>query len=180
LPIAEAGKLPEVHVTAVTGSTGAGQRPTATSHFSWRNNNMSVYKAFDHQHLTEIGESVAQLQAGFDAPINFVPVRGDFPRGIMASIYVESDLTEEEANKAFTNFYANDPFTHVMDQNPHLKQVVNTNKCVLYVKKYGSKLHIISMIDNLTKGASGQAVQNLNLIFGLDERAGLGLKPVAF
>ena len=116
LPIAEAGKLPEVHVTAVTGSTGAGQRPTATSHFSWRNNNMSIYKAFDHQHLTEIGESVTQLQAGFDAPINFVPVRGDFPRGIMASIYVESDLTEEEANKAFTNFYANDPFTHVMDQ----------------------------------------------------------------
>lgn len=180
LPLANAGKLPEVHVTAVTGSTGAGQRPTPTSHFSWRNNNMSVYKAFEHQHLKEIGESVAQLQAGFDAPINFVPVRGDFPRGIMASIYIESDLSEEEANKLFTDFYANDPFTHVSEQNPNLKQVVNTNKCILYVKKYGNKLHIISMIDNLTKGASGQAVQNLNLIFGLDERAGLGLKPVAF
>lgn len=180
LPLASEKKLPEVHVSAITGSTGAGQKPTATSHFSWRNNNMSVYKAFEHQHLKEIGESITQLQPGFEEEINFVPFRGDFARGIIASVYIESDLSEEKANQLFQSFYQDHPFVHVVDENPHLKQVVNTNKVLLYVKKYGKKLHIISLIDNLTKGASGQAVQNLNLMFGLDETTGLKLKTVAF
>ncbi len=169
----------EIHVTAVTGSTGAGQNPSATSHFSWRANNMSVYKAFEHQHLQEIGESLEKLQSG-DKDVNFVPFRGDFTRGIIASIYINSDLSEEQAIKLYKDYYKDAPFTHVVDENPNLKQVVNTNNCFVYVKKYGKKLHIISIIDNLTKGASGQAVQNLNLMFGLDERAGLNLKPVGF
>lgn len=181
LPLAEANELKdEVHISAVTGSTGAGVRPGATTHFSWRNNNVSVYKAFEHQHLVEIGESLAQLQNGFNEEVNFVPFRGDFPRGIYASMYIKSDLSEEEATKIFNDYYKDHPFTHVIDFNPNLKQVVNTNNCVVYVKKYGNKLHIISMIDNLLKGASGQAVQNLNLIFGLPENTGLRLKPSGF
>ena len=180
LPLAAANKLNEVHVTAITGSTGAGQKPTATSHFSWRNNNISAYKSFEHQHLQEIGESVEQLQNSFDAPINFVPLRGDFTRGILASTYVESDLSEEEAVKLYKDFYKDQPFTHVVDFNPNLKQVVNTNNALVYVKKYGNKLHIISIIDNLLKGASGQAVQNLNLLFNLDPKTGLKLKPAGF
>ncbi len=169
----------EIHVTAVTGSTGAGQNPSATSHFSWRANNMSVYKAFEHQHLQEIGESLEKLQSG-DKDVNFVPFRGDFTRGIIASTYINSDLSEEQAIKLYKDYYKDAPFTHVVDENPNLKQVVNTNNCFVYVKKYGKKLHIISIIDNLTKGASGQAVQNLNLMFGLNERTGLNLKPVGF
>ncbi len=180
LPIAAAKMLNEVHIHAVTGSTGAGQSLGSTTHFSWRNNNMSVYKAFSHQHLGEIGETLKQLQPGFEEDVNFVPVRGDFPRGIMASVYLDASITEEMATKLFSNYYSKHPFTHVTDRNPDLKMVVNTNKAVLYVKKYGKKLHIISMIDNLLKGASGQAVQNMNLIFGLDELTGLHLKPLAF
>ncbi|NPA36637.1 MAG: N-acetyl-gamma-glutamyl-phosphate reductase [Chlorobi bacterium] len=180
LPLAAEGKLNEVHIHAITGSTGAGQAPTATTHFSWRNNNMSVYKAFSHQHLGEIGETLKSLQKGFDKPVNFVPVRGDFPRGIMASVYMNSDMQEKEATKLFRNYYEEHPFTHVSEKNPDLKMVVNTNKAVVYVKKFGEKIHIVSMIDNLLKGASGQAVQNMNLIFGLDELTGLQLKPLAF
>ena len=180
LPLAAAQKLDEVHIHAVTGSTGAGQSPTPTTHFSWRSSNMSVYKAFSHQHLGEIGETLAGLQKGFDKPLNFVPVRGDFPRGIMASVYLNSDLSGDDAAKLFRGYYEGHPFTHISERNPDLKMVVNTNKAVVYVKKYGKKLHIISMIDNLLKGASGQAVQNMNLIFGLDELTGLRLKPLAF
>jgi len=180
LPLAAGKFLNEVHIHAVTGSTGAGQSPGQTTHFSWRSSNMSIYKAFSHQHLGEIGETLKQLQSGFDSDVNFVPVRGDFPRGIMASVYMDSNLTEEMATKLFRNYYFKHPFTHVTDRNPDLKMVVNTNKAVLHVKKYGKKLHIISMIDNLLKGASGQAVQNMNLIFGLDELTGLHLKPLAF
>ncbi len=181
LPLAKAGKLNnEIHISAITGSTGAGVKPGATSHFSWRESNISVYKSFDHQHLQEIGESLIQLQPNFVAGLSFVPFRGDFTRGIFASIYINSDLSEADAILLFDKYYENEPFTHVVNFNPNLKQVVNTNNCILYVKKYGDKLHIISMIDNLLKGASGQAVQNLNIMFGLDENTGLRLKPSGF
>ena len=181
LPLANAQQLNEdVHVTALTGSTGAGQSLSATTHFSWRNNNISVYKAFEHQHLNEIGESIQQAQPTFEKDTHFVPQRGDFARGIFASIYLKSDLTEEEAQAIFTNYYAAHPFTHVSPKNIDLKQVVNTNKCLLHVKKYGDQLAIISVIDNLLKGASGQAVQNMNLLFGLPETTGLKLKAMAF
>jgi N-acetyl-gamma-glutamyl-phosphate reductase, common form len=181
LPLAKNGLLKnEVHVNAITGSTGAGVKPGSTSHFSWRDNNISVYKAFDHQHLKEIRESVQQLQNGFDEMINFIPVRGNFPRGIFASIYTESDLTEEEAVALYSDFYKAAAFTFVSDKNIDMKQVVNTNKCILHLEKHGNKLFIISIIDNLLKGASGQALQNFNLMFGLNEKAGLNLKPSGF
>lgn len=181
LPLASTGALhTEVHISATTGSTGAGQSLSATSHFTWRNDNLSVYKVFGHQHLNEIGESLKQLQPGFSQPISFVPYRGDFTRGIFASIYMDSDLSEEEALKLYEGFYAGHPFTHVTNRNVDLKQVVNTNKVFLQVKKYDNKLFIISMLDNLLKGASGQAVQNMNLLFGFDERAGLRLKATGF
>jgi N-acetyl-gamma-glutamyl-phosphate reductase len=171
----------EVHVTATTGSTGAGQKPSATTHFTWRNDNLSVYKAFDHQHLGEIGESLAQLQKDTEVgAINFIPYRGDYTRGIIASIYTESELTAQEALKLYQDYYAGHPFTHVTDKDIDLKQIVNTNKCFLQVKKHGSKIFIVSIMDNLLKGASGQAVQNMNLLFGLDERAGLRLKATGF
>lgn len=180
LPLAVNGQLHEVHVHAVTGSTGAGQAPSATTHFSWRNNNASVYKAFSHQHLGEIGETMVQLLPTFDQAINFVPMRGDFPRGILASVYLESTLSTKEATDLYTEYYTDHPFTIVTETNPDMKLVVNTNKAIVYVKKYGSKLHIVSVIDNLLKGASGQAVQNMNLLFDLDEATGLRLKPLAF
>lgn len=181
LPLAKAGLLKnEVHVNAITGSTGAGQKPTETSHFSWRNDNISVYKAFEHQHLMEITQSVKQLQSKFDKAINFIPVRGNFARGIFASVYTECDLSLEDAKKLYADFYADAAFTFVTDKNIDLKQVVNTNKCLLHLEKHGNKLFVISIIDNLLKGASGQAVQNMNLMFGLDEKAGLGLKPIGF
>ncbi len=180
LPIAASSKLNEVHVNAITGSTGAGQKPTATSHFSWRNNNVSIYKAFSHQHLGEIRQSLNQLQNNFNDAVNFIPVRGNFTRGIMASAYTESDLTAEEAVKLFKDYYKDHPFVTVTDTNPHLKQVVNTNKGIVFVEKYDGKIFVISMIDNLIKGASGQAVQNMNLMFGLEETTGLRLKSVAF
>lgn len=193
LPLAAHNLLPtQVHVTATTGSTGAGQKPGATSHFSWRSGNLSAYKSFEHQHLQEISESLDQLQKGFledsDSSlmdraaqrINFVPLRGAFPRGIFSSIYVDSDLTEEEAYSFYENFYRDHPFTIVSRANIDLKQVVNTNKSILHLEKHGDKLLIVNATDNLLKGASGQAVQNMNLMFGLSERAGLNLKSVGF
>lgn len=181
LPLAKAGLLnSEVHVNAITGSTGAGVKPSATSHFSWRENNISVYKAFEHQHLQEIRQSLEGLCRDFDEDINFIPVRGNFTRGIFVSTYLEYDGTIEEAYKLYEKFYKDAPFTIVTDKNPDLKQVVNTNKCVLYLEKHGNKLLILSCIDNLLKGASGQAVHNMNLMFGLDEKEGLNLKASAF
>lgn len=181
LPLAAKGLLNgEVHITATTGSTGAGQSPSATTHFTWRNDNLSVYKAFDHQHLKEIGQSVKQLQPGFDKAINFIPYRGDYTRGIIASMYIDSELLADEALALFHEYYDGHPFTHVTKKNIDLKQIVNTNKCLLQVEKHGNKLFIVSILDNLLKGASGQAVQNMNLLFGLDETAGLRLKATAF
>lgn len=181
LPLAAEGELrEEIHIHAITGSTGAGQSPQATTHFSWRNNNLSVYKAFRHQHLAEISQSLQQLQPGFDQPLNFIPLRGDFARGIFASIYLRSTLNESAARELYEAFYATAPFTIVSRQNPNLKQVVNTNKCLLYLEKHDDKVHILSTIDNLTKGASGQAVQNMNLALGLPETTGLQLKAMAF
>lgn len=181
LPLASSGALNnEVHITATTGSTGAGQSPSATTHFTWRNDNLSIYKAFEHQHLGEIGQSLNQLQPGFGQTLNFVPYRGDYTRGIIASIYLDSDLSGDEAFKLYNDYYAGHPFTHVTTRNIDLKQVVNTNKCFIQIAKYGSKLLITSIIDNLTKGASGHAVQNMNLMFGLEETAGLKLKATGF
>lgn len=180
LPAAKAGILTEVHVTGVTGSTGAGQKPSETTHFSWRDNNMSVYKAFTHQHLGEIGETLKRLYPDFCGDINFVPMRGNFSRGILSSVYFECELSEQEAVNLYKDYYCNEPFVVVADDNPDMKMVVNSNKCVLYVKKYGKHLHIISIIDNLIKGASGQAIQNMNLIFGLKEDTGLRLKASHF
>lgn len=181
LPLAEAGLLQnDIHVSAVTGSTGAGQSPSATGHFSWRNNNISVYKAFTHQHLKEITQSLKSLQPSFGTPINFIPYRGNFTRGIMANIYTTLDGTLEEAKTLYTSFYKDAPFVHLSESTIDLKMVVNTNKCILQLQKHEGKLLVTSIIDNLTKGASGQAVQNMNLIFGLEETTGLHLKPVGF
>lgn len=180
LPIAKANRLGEIHVTGITGSTGAGQKPSDTTHFSWRDNNMSVYKSFTHQHLGEINETLSKLAPDYNGELNFVPVRGNYSRGIMASVYFDCDMNEEEAIELYKAYYKDEPFVNIVDFNPDLKMVVNTNKCVLYVKKYGKKLHVISMIDNLVKGASGQAVENMNLIFGLPENTGLNLKPSGF
>ncbi|WP_104385167.1 N-acetyl-gamma-glutamyl-phosphate reductase [Sphingobacterium sp. HMA12] len=193
LPLANKGLLPDqIHINATTGSTGAGQKPGATTHFSWRNNNLSAYKSFEHQHLQEISESLDQLQNGFlptsddsllaraAERINFVPQRGDFTRGIFSAIYVDSDLTEEQAYELYEDYYATHPFTHVSRSNIDLKQVVNTNKSIIHLEKHGNKLLILNATDNLLKGASGQAVQNMNLMFGLNERTGLNLKSVGF
>lgn len=181
LPLVAAGLLnSEVHINATTGSTGAGQSLSPTSHFSWRNNNLSVYKAFEHQHLNEIGQSLKQLQSDFAHPLNFIPQRGDFTRGILAAMYVESDLSLDEAYDLYENYFKDHPFTHLSRINIDLKQVVNTNKALLHLEKHGDKLFIISIIDNLLKGASGHAVQNMNLLFGLGETVGLRLKATGF
>lgn len=181
LPLAAAGKLrSDIHVTGITGSTGAGVKPGATTHFSWRDNNLSVYKAFEHQHLTEIRRTLASLHQGEFPEIAFIPVRGDFPRGIFVMAQIETDLTETEARELFSEFYADAPFTHLSDRPVDLKQAVNTNKCVISLEKHGNRLLVISAIDNLLKGASGQAVQNMNLMFGLPEKTGLSLKASAF
>lgn len=181
LPLAEAGILTDdIHISAVTGSTGAGQSLSATSHFSWRNNNISIYKAFTHQHLQEIGMVVNTLQSGFDQNFNFIPYRGNFTRGIMANVYTSFDGTLEDAKKLYKKYYETHPFTHVSDKPVDVKQVVNTNKCLISLEVHNGNLLISSIIDNLTKGASGQAVQNMNLMFGLDEKTGLGLKSVGF
>lgn len=184
LPLAHANLIgKEVNVTAVTGSTGAGFKPSATTHFSWRTDNISVYKAFEHQHLLEIRRVLALLQStSTDALpfINFIPMRGNFARGILAAVYTDCNLSEEDAVKLYKEYYADAAFTFVSDAAIDLKQVTNTNKALVHVEKHGSKLLIVSAIDNLLKGASGQAVQNMNLQFGLDERSGLRLKPNAF
>ena len=181
LPLAKANQLTsEIHVNAITGSPGAGVKPSATSHFCWRENNISVYTAFEHQHLTEIKQSLNQLQVNFNGDINFIPVRGNFTRGIFVSTYLNYDGTIEDAEKLYKDYYKDSPFTIISDKNIDLKQVVNTNKCVLHLEKHGNKLLILSCIDNLVKGASGQAVHNMNLIFGLEETIGLNLKASAF
>ncbi len=180
LPMAAADLLPEVHVTGITGSTGAGQAPSETTHFSWRSDNLSVYKAFTHQHLAEVKETLHTLAPHFEGVVNFVPVRGDFARGIMVSAYMDAAISEEEALALYRSYYADAPFVHVLDGYPDMKMVVNTNKCCLGLKKHGGKLHIVSVIDNLAKGASGQAVQNMNLVFGLPEDTGLHLKGTRF
>ena len=181
LPLAAKGLInAEVHINATTGSTGAGQGLATTSHFSWRSNNLSIYKAFEHQHLNEIGESLMQLQFSLSEALSFIPQRGAFTRGIFAAMYLESDLTLEEAQTIYEEYYSSHPFTHVSRKNIDLKQVVNTNKALVHVEKHGNKLFIISIIDNLLKGASGQAVQNMNLMFGLQETAGLKLKAAYF
>ncbi|WP_020599645.1 N-acetyl-gamma-glutamyl-phosphate reductase [Spirosoma panaciterrae] len=181
LPLAKAGKLTDaVQVSAITGSTGAGQALVPTTGFTWRNNNVSIYKAFTHQHLAEIRQSLTQLEPDFKAAINFVPYRGDFTRGIMANVYTPFSGTLDEAKQLYKNYYGSHPFTHVSDNPVDVKQVVNTNKCLLHLEVHDGQLLITSVIDNLTKGASGQAVQNLNLVFGLPEDSGLRLKSVAF
>lgn len=181
LPLAKNHLLKnEVHISGTTGSTGAGQKPTDTTHFSWRNNNLSVYKAFEHQHLGEILQSIKQLQPDFLYDINFIPYRGNFTRGILVTAYTQFDGSLADAKEIYKSYYKNEPFVIVSEENPDLKQVVNTNKCVLYLEKHKGKLMIISLIDNLLKGASGQAVQNMNLLFGLPETEGLALKSIGF
>ena len=170
----------DIHVNAITGSTGAGQAPSATTHFSWRNNNLSAYKIFQHQHEGEIVQSLSQLQNSFTNGFNFIPVRGNHTRGIFVTAYTKFDGDLEEANQLYKDYYQDHPFVFVSMSNPGLKQVVNTNKVIVYLEKHGDKLVIISISDNLIKGASGQAVQNMNLIFGLKETEGLNLKSIAF
>ena len=167
------GKTQEASVTAITGSTGAGQKPTATTHFSWRNDNVSVYKAFTHQHLLEIGCNTGMK-------VEFIPMRGDFSRGIIAAVTMPFDGTAEEALELYRQYYKDAAFTHVINREVNLKDVVNTNKCVLQTQVHEGRLLVTSVIDNLLKGASGQALQNMNLMFGLDEKMGLNLKALAF
>ena len=180
LPLAKAGILKDVYTTGITGSTGAGQSLTATSHFSWRANNIQAYKTLTHQHLGEIGESLLQLNPDSEIDLSFVPWRGDFTRGIFVSSTITTDLSLEELYILFEEFYTGHPFTSVSRTPIFLKQIVNTNKAVIQLEKAGSKLVIHSAADNLLKGACGQAVQNMNLLFGLNERTGLNLKPAAF
>ena len=180
LPLAKAGLLKDVYTTGITGSTGAGQSLSATSHFSWRENNIQAYKTLTHQHLGEIGESLKQLQPAGDIHVNFVPWRGDFTRGIFISSQLPCDLSLIELNKLYQDFYSGHPFTHITKEPVFLKQAVNTNKCIIQLEQVGSQLVVHSVTDNLLKGASGQAVQNMNLMFGLDETIGLNLKANYF
>ncbi|MBQ8837760.1 MAG: N-acetyl-gamma-glutamyl-phosphate reductase [Bacteroidales bacterium] len=190
LPLAANGLLnDEVHVTAVTGSTGAGKKPGETTHFSYRDNNLSIYKLFTHQHLAEIRQNLARAASaipdkkGQEKPVvNFVPIRGDFARGIFASVYTraEEGLSENDYIKLYEDYYAGSPFVFHSSGNISLKEVVNTNKCLLHIELHNGYIHIASVIDNLVKGAAGQAVQNMNLMFGLQEDCGLRLKPSAF
>lgn len=181
LPLAAAG-LPkeDIHISAITGSTGAGGGLLPTTHFTWRNNNVSVYKAFTHQHLAEIGRTIHQLQPSYSGELNFIPYRGDFARGIIATVYTDYPAGLEEARQMYGAFYSDAPFTRLAPGNVHLKQVVNTNYCNLHLEKHGNKLMIISVIDNLLKGASGQALQNLNLVMGWPETTGLLLKASVY
>ncbi|KVV14622.1 N-acetyl-gamma-glutamyl-phosphate reductase [Flavobacterium sp. TAB 87] len=181
LPLAKDNLLSEdVHINATTGSTGAGVGLSATSHFSWRNNNFSHYKAFEHQHLGEINQSINQLQESYASELIFVPNRGDFPRGIFATLYTKSEESLEDLVEKYEAFYKDQPFVTVTTTNINMKQVVQTNKCIISLMKKGNRVLITSIIDNLSKGASGQAVQNMNLMFGLDETTGLHLKPSGF
>jgi len=170
----------DVVVNAVTGSTGAGQKPSSTTHFSWRNNNFSVYKVFTHQHLAEIRQSLTKVQGSLDASIDFIPCRGDFARGIFATCVIKTDMPEDKIVEAYKEFYKDAAFTHYIDKPIDMKQVVNTNKALIHCDVYNGKLLVTSTIDNLLKGAVGQAVQNMNLMFGIEESAGLKLKPSAF
>lgn len=180
LPLAKYGLLKDVYTTGITGSTGAGQKLQDTTHFTWRANNVSAYKTLTHQHLNEINRTLKKVDTGFNGSINFVPWRGDFTRGIFVSSTVTTDKSIDELTDMFRNFYSGHPFTIVSDGVIDLKQVVNTNKCVIGLEKEGDKLVVHSAIDNLLKGASGQAVQNMNLMFGFEETAGLKLKSTAF
>ncbi|KQB37175.1 N-acetyl-gamma-glutamyl-phosphate reductase [Flavobacterium aquidurense] len=181
LPLAKNNLLnDDVHINATTGSTGAGVSLAETSHFSWRNNNMSHYKAFEHQHLGEINQSVNQLQANYSDELIFVPNRGDFTRGIFATLYTTSEESLEDLVAKYEDFYKDEPFVTVTTTNINMKQVVQTNKCIISLLKKGNRILITSIIDNLTKGASGQAIQNMNLMFGLEENTGLHLKPSGF
>ncbi len=170
----------DVAVNAITGSTGAGQKPGATTHFSWRNNNISIYKAFNHQHIHEIRESIEQVQSYLNASIDFIPYRGDFARGIFATEVIKTDVDIDTIVKGYKEFYKDAKFTHYVDKPIDLKQVVNTNKALVHCDKIDNKLLVTSCIDNLLKGAVGQAVQNMNIMFGLDQTTGLKLKPSAF
>ena len=181
LPLAKEHLLKgDVSVNAITGSTGAGVKPSATTHYSWRDNNISIYKPFEHQHVPEIMQSIKQLQPDYDGSIDFIPYRGCFPRGIFATLVVKCDLDIETLYKLYETYYERDSFTHIVERPIDLKQVVNTNKCLIHLEKHGDKLLITSVIDNLLKGASGTAVHNMNLLFGLAETVGLQLKPSAF
>ena len=181
LPAAYLNLLKEdVSVNAITGSTGAGQKPGATTHFSWRTDNLSIYKPFQHQHIAEIRQSLTQVQGYLDASIDFIPYRGNFARGIFCTAVVKTLAPIEDIVSEYKDFYRNAAFTHYSDQSIDLKQVVNTNKALVHCEKYGNKLLITSCIDNLLKGAVGQAVQNMNLMFGLDEKTGRRLKASAF
>lgn len=181
LPLAKEHLLKgDISVNAITGSTGAGVKPQANTHFSWRNDNISIYKPFEHQHMPEILQSIKQLQPEYDGCIDFIPYRGSFARGIFATIVVKCDLDIETLYKLYEHYYNRDSFTHVVNTPLDLKQVVNTNKCLIHLEKHGNKLLITSVIDNLLKGASGTAVHNMNLLFGLAETVGLQLKPSAF
>ena len=181
LPAAKLGIVKgDIAVNAITGSTGAGQKPGATTHFSWRNNNMSIYKVFCHQHVPEICQSIKQVQGELDAEIDFIPYRGDFARGIFATEVVKTDMPIEQIVEAYKDFYKDAPFTHYVDNAIDMKQVVNTNKALIHCDKFGNKLLITSTIDNLLKGAVGQAVQNMNIMFGVEETMGLRLKGSAF
>jgi N-acetyl-gamma-glutamyl-phosphate reductase len=181
LPLAKANLINnDIHINATTGATGAGVSPGATTHFAWRDNNFSVYKAFTHQHLDEIAESLNELQAGFSEELIFIPNRGNFTRGIFASVYLKFDKNLEKAFDLFENYYKDTVFTHISKSPIHLKQVVNTNNCFIHLEKHNNKLLITSVIDNLLKGASGQAIQNMNLLFGFKETEGLQLKATSF
>ena len=189
LPLAKAGLLThDVAVNAITGSTGAGQKPVSTTHFSWRIDNMSIYKVFTHQHLHEIRQSLTELQGSLEVDVDFIPYRGDFARGIFCTEVVKFDgeegtptnPTAEQLADMYRAFYADAAFTHYIDKALDLKQVVNTNKALVHIDKFGNKAVITCIIDNLLKGAVGQAVQNMNLMFGIDEKAGLRLKANAF
>jgi len=181
LPLAYASALNnDVHIHGITGSTGAGSSLRETTHFTWRDNNVSIYKALDHQHIGEIKQSLKQLSPSFGAKLNFIPVRGDFARGIFVSAYTETDLSLENAQSLYSQFYEDAPFVHISQEPLYLKQIVNTNKCLLHLQKKDGQLLVTSIIDNLLKGASGQALQNMNLMFGWNETTGLQLKPTHF
>jgi len=183
LPLAANGLIrDEIHVTAITGSTGAGKKPGETTHFSYRNDNISIYKLFTHQHLAEIRQNLASVGGGDEPQVNFVPLRGDFARGIFASVYTKADegMSEADYRKLYEDYYAESPFVHHSETGISMKEVVNTNKGLLHVELHDGYVHISSAIDNLVKGAAGQAVQNMNLMFGLPEDTGLRLKPSAF
>jgi len=180
LPLASKNLLKEVYTTGITGSTGAGQGLSSTSHFSWRANNIGAYKTLNHQHIHEIHQSLGLLQGHQAAEVYFVPWRGDFTRGIFVTSVISSDMSMDALYELYTDFYKDHPFTHVCTTAIDLKQVVNTNKCFIHIEKQGNKIAIHSVIDNLLKGAVGQAVQNMNLIFGLDETTGLHIKANYF